>query len=392
MDILDNDVFKKESDRGVFRNGVLLYDDAYIPFYMNHDMFFYHDKTSYIFNIDKSINFKCELLHLLQITTQENFIICNDIDSIYVCDDDFHILNSYDMKNISNFVVFGHDVIFKHLHDNKLYCINLSTRELCEHKILFETKTDDVSGYINEQNECVVCDTVICRVPLIENFKFGGSKMRTSHVMQLHYSKYFTDETIDEIVTRKMADICNRVSNFTTVDGQILNLLDKHYLDNLIDSSIISERTDFTHNRVILTDNINKFTNDSLKTELENISMDLIIKKYTPVGLFYYYPPFHALNWHTNLESEADNRFRCYIVYCSCNFVSYFCYRHPYSHLIHIVGDKKEFMNIFDIGTIKTPLWHAIINPDKVSKRLSLGFLISVSQKDSLILRRRIIH
>ena len=391
MDILNDDVYKRVANRGVFKNNNLIFDVNYIPFYMNHNMYFYCHISGKIYNIDDELTLECKLFNLLQITTQENFVICNDANYVYICTDTFEILDSYKMKNITNFIVLGHEVIFKCMTDGEFYSVKLTTRQLCKYNSKFKTVTNDISSYMNTDEDFIICDTYQCPVPLTRNFKFGGSVMRMSHVIQVHYSKYIIDSIIDEVVTHKMSEICEKVKDIQVEDEHIYELFEKHYVDNLINNCPITERPYFKNERIILTGNLSRLTDEALYYQLMGISDDLVGSgKFIPVGLFYYYPPMHALNWHTNLESEVTDKFRAYIIYCNKNYSSFFCYRNPYSGLIHVIADKKEYMNIFDIGNVKTPLWHSVINPDISNKRLSLGFLINVSESDGVILRRRI--
>jgi hypothetical protein len=91
-------------------------------------------------------------------------------------------------------------------------------------------------------------------------------------------------------------------------------------------------------------------------------------------GNLYLYPPQSALGWHTNLEEPYNyNTVRCYIVNTTKNNETFFLYRHPISKLIHAVPDRNGFANMFCLGDISSPLWHAVYNNSVDTQRLSLG-------------------
>jgi hypothetical protein len=91
-------------------------------------------------------------------------------------------------------------------------------------------------------------------------------------------------------------------------------------------------------------------------------------------GDLYLYPPNSALGWHTNLEESYNyDTCRCYIVFTTRDNETFFFYRHPQSKLLHAVPDRNKYANIFDLGNIKSPLWHAVYNNSVDTSRLSLG-------------------
>jgi hypothetical protein len=385
MDILDFDTFSKV-EQTVFKNGMILFNNDYIPFYMQHDIYFLSSATGHVFSIDRLVTAKCPIIDILQITTQENLVICNDRRHIYICDDDFQVLNTYEMSNITNFIVLGHDVIFKCMNNSILYYINITTRNLDEYNHTHNTVTDDISGYM-KHNEYIICDTSMCPVTMYENFKYGGSKMRASHVIQMHYSKVF--ENIEIVTSQKtkmnLYDIFEKQMPFITSStinkemnkddrDNIMQLFSPRHVKQFIKKNDVYTRDEFNNNRIILSDE-NDYIDANVKQLIDEIVSGLFECEYIPAGPFYYYAPLHALGWHTNMET-CPSSYRMYTVYCEENYKSYFCYLHPHSKLIHVIGDKTMYVEIFNIGLKDMPIWHAVINPSEHVKRLSLGFLL----------------
>ena len=129
--------------------------------------------------------------------------------------------------------------------------------------------------------------------------------------------------------------------------------------------------------------------NDDYFYFIDEILSGLFRCRYVPAGPFYYYAPLHALSWHTNMET-CPTSYRMYNVFCNENYKSYFCYLHPYSKLIHIIGDKNMHVELFNIGIESKPLWHAVINPSIDVKRLSLGFLVEDEKIYSILTEKQI--
>ena len=173
-------------------------------------------------------------------------------------------------------------------------------------------------------------------------------------------------------------------------------LFEKSYLEQFIKNNDVYVRDDYEFNRIILSDDENEIIDDEIRDFMRTTLDKLYGMNRIPAGPFYYYAPLHALSWHTNMESSPEKwSYRMYTISCQEDYVSYFCYRHPLTGLIHIVGDKDKYTNIFYIGEDSQPLWHAVINNSITSKRLSLGFLIyedddCISDKQKEILNRKL--
>lgn len=91
-------------------------------------------------------------------------------------------------------------------------------------------------------------------------------------------------------------------------------------------------------------------------------------------GKMYLYPPGSGMGWHTNLEDNRNmDTIRCYLVHTTTDNQSFFLYKHPFSKLIHAVPDRDAHSNIFDLGSPKSPLWHAVYNNSQNTQRLSVG-------------------
>ena len=378
MDILDTTVFERKYD-GLYMDDSLLHNEDLIPFYLNHDMFFYSKSRSLIFNMKNTKEYTIGIDDVKQITSQENFIIYNDFNNIYVCSDNFKVLSQFPVKIESNFLVFGRKVVFK--YEKELWSIDLSTLKLSRFTYQYQLKTNEISGYMDDHKP-VVCDTNTFNLSKDEDFRFGGSKMRVSHVYQRPYDCIFRNintpknHSLYDIFEHTMKYICDNTRDVDIEnDREILKLFDESYVKNFIENHDVFTRDDYVKNRVILS-NENAFINDNVMTELNDKLGGLFqLTEYPMAGPFYYYAPIHALSWHTNMETCPES-FRMYNVYCTKDYSSFFCYLHPYSKLVHIVGDKNMHTNVFNIGPEHSPFWHAVINPSKDVKRLSLGFMV----------------
>lgn len=352
MDILNNKLFERKYD-GLYMDDSLLYEEALIPFYLNHDMFFYSKTRSLVFNSTRTKELSVTIDNVHQITSQENIIIWNDTNNVYICDDNFNVLSKFSVKIESNFIVFGRTVVFKHL--DELWSIDLSTFRCSKFAIQFPLKTNEISGYTYD-NKPIVCDTNTFHLSNDEDFRFGGSKMRVSHVYQSHYDRIFRNvktpknHSLYDIFEHTMKYICDNTRDVEIEnDQEILKLFDESYVKNFIENHDVFTRDDYVKNRVILS-NENAFIDDNVMTEL-NDKLDGLFRltEYPMAGPFYYYAPIHALSWHTNMETDPKS-FRMYNVYCTKDYSSFFCYLHPYSKLVHIVGDKNMHTNVFNIG------------------------------------------
>ena len=378
MDILNTTVFERKYD-GLYMDNNLLFNEDLIPFYLNHDMFFYSKTRSCIFNMKKTKELRVNKNDVQQITTQENFIVYNDSGNIYICDDEFNVLSRFPVKVESNILIFGHIVVFN--HEKELWSIDLATFKLSKYKYQYSLNTNEISGYIDDHKP-VVCDTNTFHLSKEYDFRFGGSKMRVSHVFQCHYSKILrnikiSDECyIYDVFENTMKYICNSTCDIEIEKNEnILELFNENYVRNFMMTNDLFTRDDYEKNRVILSYK-NTIIDDDVKIVLNDVLMKMFKTEYYPAGPFYYYAPKHALSWHTNMETEPCS-FRVYNVYCTKDYETFFCYLHPYSEQVHIIGDKNMHTSVFNIGPEKSPLWHAVINPSENVKRLSLGFLFN---------------
>lgn len=381
----------------VFKNEELMLNRNLIPFFYDLEVRFYDPESGSIYDDSSNIYKKSSLLHLTQITTQENFIICNDEKKLYICTDNFIELTTFDIQIKSNFIVFGFDVYF--IDDcNCKYHINLTTRILnkCSDsnsdtiKWLLNEGSYDISGFIDKEhaNQLTICDSKMYDLSHDDNFKFGGAKVRVTHVVQLHYSKVFDNirfATNDgnecwlyDIFENFMKDLCLSTKDIECNDNDyenIMKLFTTEYLNGFIEDNDIYTRDDHYNNRIILSSE-NDLLDDTLKEKVNEIFYGLYNSRYMPVGPFYYYAPLHALSWHTNMGDSGPETYRMYNVYCEKDYESFFCYKHPVSGLIHILGDKNMHTEVFNIGPVDKPFWHAVINPTKNVKRMSLGFML----------------
>ena len=381
-------------DLCVFKNEELILHKDYIPFFFNLEIKFYDPKTGFIYDEQLNLYKNSSMLSLKRITAQENFIICSDEDTIYICSDDFIELSSFNIQNKSNFVVFGFHVYFIGINNHK-YHIDLVKRILNTEfeSIIWKLSNDnvnDISGYIDKNNadNLTICDSNSFTMTHDENFKFGGAKVRVGHIVLLHYSKIFDnisfktnkdkEYSLYDIFEIFMKDLClsTKDTECTNKDHEkLMKLFTEEYLNNFINKNDIYTRDDHYNNRIILSSE-NDLLDDALKEKVTDIFYGLFNSKYMPVGPFYYYAPLHALSWHTNMGDSGPESYRMYNVYCERDYESYFCYKHPISGLIHVLGDKNMHTEVFNIGLVDKPLWHAVINPTTNMKRMSLGFML----------------
>jgi hypothetical protein len=215
----------------------------------------------------------------------------------------------------------------------------------------------------------------------------------------LHFKTYRLN-----IITRKLEDgfsFPEKQPDITSYNEQVdLKINMKHLLKELPFSIIkqpddveeilnfkfpsdVYYRNDYINDRIIISG-----PNDICDHKLyANISNRLYDHNTLPAGPFYYYPPRHALGWHTNMESCEDREvLRVYTISCDYDYTSFFIYKHPISNQIHVVGDRDGYANIFSVGYECDPLWHAVINPSYNTKRLSLGFIIKdKSEIDNIV-------
>lgn len=389
MDYYKNDLYRN-SNFCVYKNEDTFICQNYIPFYMNFKCLFYSSVTGIIYNEDIFSIQTTSLLNLRQITSQENIIVCNDDSKLYICSDDFEVLCSFDIKVNSNYVIFGFEVYFID-KDLTHKCLNLVTKTISnsEDSNIWRTKTcSDISGYIDETNKLVICDTTDFTKSNDENFKFGGAKVRVGHIVQLHYSKIFDNDTFTDsdndvfelydVFDFFLKELCLSTQNIKVNDDDrqfVMKLFDKEYLDSFIRNNSIYTRDEHYNNRIILSSD-NNLINEKMKSKVTKIFYGLYNSKYMPVGPFYYYAPLHALSWHTNMGDSGPDTYRMYTVYCEKDYESFFCYKHPVSGLIHILGDKNMHTEVFNIGPVDKPFWHAVINPTTNMKRMSLGFML----------------
>jgi hypothetical protein len=104
---------------------------------------------------------------------------------------------------------------------------------------------------------------------------------------------------------------------------------------------------------------------------------EFIKKENIRVSGHYLYDSGHNLGWHTNLDNDYHliHNKRRYIVINQHPFgSSFFLYKHPKSHQIHIVPDDNLCILEFSFGTKEEPLWHAVYC--KEGLRMSFGQII----------------
>ena len=341
--------------------------------------------------MSKSIEFKT-IKNLLNITSQENYIICNDDDNIYICDDRMNVLFLFETKCISNFIVFGQEIYFKS-SSYEFSVVNITKRIIYKSDIPI-TSSNQLSSH---KNSHIICNYDELTNEPTQDYRFGGSDVRRSHVIQLHYREVFPSD-LKEIFEVNMPTIRDNTKEIHIEDSilahkEINKLFERSYLDQFIENNDVYIRDDYKLNRIILSD-----LNDIIDPWTQSLVNRLIEKLYKigriPAGPFYYYAPLHALSWHTNMESSPEKwSYRMYTVSCTRDYDSFFCYKHPVSNMIHIIGDKDMHTNIFNIGDDCNPLWHAVINNSMSCKRLSLGFILYkdddiISEKHKTILSR----
>lgn len=395
MEYYSNNLYHNR-DLCVFKNEEIILNKDYIPFFLDLEMRFYDPKTGVIYDEQMNVNKTISLLNLKQITVQENFIICNDEDRMYICSDDFAPLSSFNVQIKSNFIVFGFDVYF--IADNMhKYHIDLVKRVLDTELsgIVWKPFNDDIhdiSGYIDKNNgdQLTICDSKVFTMTNDENFKFGGAKVRVGHIVQLHYSKIFENISFKtnnsnekeyylyDVFEVFMKELCLSTKDIGCSDKdyeRLMKLFTTEYLNDFIRHNSIYKRDDHYRNRVILSSE-NDLLDDAFKEKVIDIFYGLFNSKYMPVGPFYYYAPLHALSWHTNMGDSGPESYRMYNVYCERDYESFFCYKHPVSGLIHVLGDKNMHTEVFNIGPVDKPFWHAVINTTRNMKRMSLGFML----------------
>ena len=124
---------------------------------------------------------------------------------------------------------------------------------------------------------------------------------------------------------------------------------------------------------------IKLYNHDSFHCEkIQEFLKSMKQKGFNITGSFFLYKPNTGLGWHTNLNLNDNYSFRLYMIFTKSND-SWFLYKHPLSKQIHFIKDRSEYYNLFHLGYMDSPLWHAVLNRGD-RNRLSIGLGVDINE------------
>jgi PKHD-type hydroxylase len=335
--------------------------------------------------------------HMNAITVQDDrfYIMCPHLRSkledgkasqdrnpshIFMFGPDWKIIDKFDTGRYfcHDLVVIGHEIYFADA-TNTILKLNIVTREIEEVWTI-----DPVSPDLRK----------ICRGLSIStdgNVRVGTHDFKGNYfVVDPIYKKQITvDETPCCIKRLDAIDFNDETSIFKQSYTLTLPSYTFHHTTNTILNNLKKVHKHQNHEGSEFP-SIKEFLNPDLSSggDLQNnINSSLhvpCLEKKVPLphylvesGPFFFYPKGHAINWHTNtFHLEYDEnifKYRIYTVSTTGN--SYFLYRHPKSHKIHVIKDIDETSLVFNLCPGGEKFWHAVIT--MTGSRLSYGVKFS---------------